>query len=64
MKNIILDQKTRNQLVLLLLEGIDETWWVRPENFEIVNSLREFVGLDTLSEELRKLIHDDLKNMN
>jgi hypothetical protein len=64
MKNIILDKKTRNQLVILLLEGVDEAWWTIPENFEIVNKLREFVGLDVLSEELRKLIYDDLKNMN
>ena len=64
MKNIILDKKTRNQLIILLLEGIDEAWWVRPENFEIVNNIREFVGLDVLSEYLRELISNDLKNMN
>jgi len=64
MKNIILDKKTRNQLVILLLEGVDEAWWTIPENFEIVNKLREFVGLDVLSEYLRELISDDLKNMD
>ena len=65
MKNIILDKKTRNQLVILLLEGVDEAWWTTiPENFEIVNSLREFAGLDVLSEGLRELISDDLKIMN
>ena len=61
MKDIILDQKTRNQLILLLLEGVDDGWWIIPENFEIVNSLRKFVGLDTLSENLRYLIEGDFE---